>query len=163
MQIRSVSKVVFAEYWDVSAANQQEWQAYFEKIIVAANRGCDGYLGCTLMRRSAWWRDASAGPRKAIQPHFGLRLGGSRTQTSVNFAALIQHEYTFLAVHEWSGAIGDDFLSQWMAAWEALRPDWREAHPDTDDPEEALSREFFSLVDNHWDVTYDVIEVLPGQ
>ena len=162
MDSLAVSKVVFAEYWDVSAVNEVAWRDYFENVIVPANRQCVGYLGCKLMRRSAWWRDLEDGPRKALQPHFGLRLGGVRTRTSINFSALLQHEYTFLAVHEFSASIPASFLEDWMAAWERLRPDWRSAHPGVDEPEEALSREFFSLVDNHWDVTYDVIEVLQG-
>ena len=154
------SSVVFAEYWDVSVANEPAWRDYFENIIVPANSRCEGYLGCKLMRRSPWWRDPDGGPRKALQPHFGLRLGGVRTRTSINFSALLQHEYTYLAVHEFAGAIPADFLDRWMDAWEDLRPTWRVDHPGVDEAEEALSREFFALVDNHWDVTYDVVATL---
>lgn len=148
---------VFAEYWSVSPGHEESWRAYFETVIVPANASCGGYLGCSIMRRSAWWRDPEAGARRVLQPHFGLRLGGQRTSVSVNLSALLQHEYTFLAIHEWSQSPSGTFLDDWLAAWERLRPDWRRDHADVDDPMEALSREFFSLVDNHWDVTYEVV------
>jgi hypothetical protein len=153
---------VFAEYWDVSPENQAAWRDYFENVIVAANQQCRGYAGCTIVQRSGWWRDTSAGPRKALQPHFGLRVGGLRVNTSINFGALLQHEYTFLALHMFDAPPQPDYLAEWTAAWERLQPDWRDRHPDTDDPVEALSRDFFSLVDNHWDVTYEVVGTLPG-
>lgn len=154
---------VFCEYWSISEPNRQAWRTYFEDVIVAANQQCRGYAGCTLLRRSGWWRDQTAGPRRALQPHFGLRVGGRRVDTSINFAALLQHEYTYLAIHTFDAPPQPDFLDEWFAAWQRLQPDWRERHPDTDDPAEALSRDFFSLVDNHWDVTYEALASLPGR
>jgi hypothetical protein len=77
-------------------------------------------------------------------------------------SALIQHEYTFAVINSFSAELElATIIDDWTAAWEQLQPDWRERHPDTDDPHEALSRDFFALADNHWDVTYDVLRLAP--
>ncbi len=37
-----------------------------------------------------------------------------------------------------------------------MQPNWREEHPNVETVEDAIVEDFFSIVDNHWDVFYDV-------
>lgn len=151
---------IFLEYWDVSKENEERWYAYYNDFVIGAYHACRGYMGSMIVRRGPWWDQ----PRKAIHEHFGLRTRGIRTNTSINMSALIQHEYTYAVINVFTAELEiSRIIDDWTGAWEQLQPDWRERHPDTDDPHEALSRDFFALADNHWDVTYDILrQGMPG-
>lgn len=151
--------MVFFERWNVPEANATAFLDYYENVILGAYRYVQGFAGALIVKRGAWWEAGE--PRKAAIPHFGMRTGEVQTNTSINLEVLIQHEYTHAALIMFDrGARLDGFLAEWMAGWERLQPEWRRRHPDARQPDEALSRDFFSLSSNHWDVTYDVIRAI---
>ena len=78
----------------------------------------------------------------------------------IDFDAMLVHEYDVVAVHLLHDkSTLETLFPQFVEGYEAIQPNWREEHPDAEEVTDAIIQDFFSIVDNHWDVFYDVAEV----
>ena len=184
MDVTQAEEVIF-EYWDVPEENRQRWLDYYTQVVVGALRQCRGYGGTVFLREQASVRP---GPRRVVGPHFGSRLLGVRTNAAVNLSNLLQHEYTFLAIHFMTEK-NPTLLGEFFEGWKRMVPEWRELNadeeadtgnplwlnhlnsiyvaatdeatsPETEENQQAsvvMSRQLFGIVDNHWDVMYDLV------
>jgi hypothetical protein len=159
------NQVIF-EYWDVPEENWNAWMDYYVKYVVAPLRTCTGHSGtCLILEPSMPWR---ADPHKVIFPHPQMVIKpvqeiisdnprspvmAIRTNISIDLHALLQHEWTHAVIH-FMDDTNMNLHWDWIAKWEQLRPNWRTEVPEATDPADAISREFFTLVNNHWDVTF---------
>lgn len=161
-------QVIF-EYWDVPKENEAAWLDYYVKYVIAPLRKCAGHSGTTmLLEPDMPWR---AEPHKVIFPHPQMvtrpvqeivsdkprsPVMGIRTNISIDLHALLRHEWTHGVIHFMTGT-NMNLHWDWVAAWEELRPTWREDFPHLDNAADVISEEFFTLVNNHWDVTFKTV------
>lgn len=155
-------KLVIVEYWSVPAENLERWRYFFEKIFLGAFTHTHGYSGSMVQERSGHGIDIGIGfaegeQRRVIAPHPWLQHAGVRTNTMIDFDALLQHEYNIVAMHYFHDLEGyATHMGEWVAGYEKIQPNWREEHPDAETLGDAIFQDFFALADNHWDVFYDV-------
>ena len=104
--------------------------------------------------------DTGPGPRRVVAPHPFLHQLGVRTDAMIDFDALLQHEYNVVATHYLQTAENlATLFDGFVAGYEIVQPNWKEEHPDAETPADAIIQDYFKLVDNHWDVFYDVTKV----
>lgn len=157
-------KCAITEYWSVSEENMDRWQYFYDNVFLAAITHCDGYAGTIvkvrsedLMRRTL---GTPPGPRRVISPHPFLSQLGVRTDAMIDFDALLQHEYNIVAVHLLDDVTSIETLfPQWVEGYKKVQPNWQAEHPGAETVEDAVMQDYFSLVDNHWDVFYEVTKV----
>lgn len=159
------------EYWDVPEENWDWWSDYYQRNVVDILRGLEGHAGTSVMLRPGMpWRK---GPHRVSYPHPQMQLrpvqdiefstpreavGPIRSNISIDLHALLQHEWTHAAVH-FMTAMNLRLHHQWIEGWAQRHPEWAQQYPQCVTAEDALSEEFFSRVNNHWDVTFDVTSV----
>jgi hypothetical protein len=150
-------ELIVLEYWNIAEENLDRFLGWYEDIFFRSISNCPGYAGMTINLRSPAAAEhvlgTPPGPRKAISPHPFLSQLGTRTDAMIDFDALLQYEWNVLGTQlftttEHLETIWDDFI----AGFEQVRPGWREEYPEAKEPTDVMVAEFFSLVDNHWDV-----------
>ena len=157
-------KLAIVEYWSVSDENMDRWRYFYDNIFLNALTHADGYSGTLVIERSDEALERilglPAGPRRVIAPHPFLHQLGVRTDAMIDFDAMLVHEYDVVAVHLLHDkSTLETLFPQFVEGYEAIQPNWREEHPDAEEVTDAIIQDFFSIVDNHWDVFYDVAEV----
>jgi len=156
------------EYWDVPPSNWDWWTDYYQRNVIDILCELEGHAGTAVMLRPGMpWR---SGPHRVIYPHPQMQVRPTqdieystprepvaplRSNISIDLHALLQHEWTHAAVH-FMTAPNLRLHQQWIEGWAQLHSDWAERYPLCPTAEDALSEEFFSRVNNHWDVTFDV-------
>ena len=162
------------EYWDVPEENWDWWADYYQRNVIDIVCTLEGHAGTAVTLRPGMpWRQ---GPQRVSYPHPQMQLRATqeiaysvprpaaapiRSNISIDLHALLQHEWTHAVVHFMTAPnlrLHDD----WIAGWSRLHPGWAERYPHCATAEDALSEEFFSQVNNHWDVTFDVSSVRSG-
>jgi hypothetical protein len=135
---------------------------FYENIFSGALTHGPGWAGMAITTRSP---DANArvfghdldGPRKAIAYHPLLSQLGTRTDAMIDFDALVANEWNVLGLQFLTSREGlEDLFPNWFKGFEKVQPNWREENPGITDPLEVMYKDFFSLVNNHWDVFLDV-------
>ncbi|NNM01538.1 MAG: hypothetical protein HKO62_12365 [Gammaproteobacteria bacterium] len=89
-------------------------------------------------------------PDQAFLPHGGIQLNGVQTDVQINFDSVMRGTYNYKVIHFWRDA----------KSLQALVPQfanaWKEVHGD-DDAWGILTRDYFSNLENHWDLVFRVI------
>lgn len=157
-------KLGIIEYWSVSEENMDRWRYFYDNIFLNCLTHADGYCGTIIQERSDSALDRilglPPGPRRVIAPHPFLHQLGVRTDAMIDFDALLVNEYDVLALHLLSSTDTlETLFPQFVEGYEVVQPNWREEHPDADTVEDAIIQDYFTLVDNHWDVFYDITKV----
>ena len=159
-------KIVIVEYWSVSEENMDRFRYFYDNIFLNCLTHASGYSGTIVQERSYAVTDRIIGggdgtePRRVVAPHPFLHQLGVRTDAMIDFDALLQHEYNVVATHLLhSTATLETLFPQFVEGYQAVQPNWREEHPNVETVEDAIVEDFFSIVDNHWDVFYDVHKV----
>ena len=157
-------KLAIVEYWSVSEENMDRWRYFYDNIFLNALTHADAYSGTLILERSdealAQILGLPSGPRRVVAPHPFLHQLGVRTDAMIDFDALLVNEYDIVAVHLLNNTTTlDTLFPQFVEGYKAIQPNWKEEHPSAETVEDALVEDFFTLVDNHWDVFYDITEV----
>ena len=150
---------VIFEYWDVPEQNMAQFMHWYENIFFGALTHCPTYAGLAINTRS---KEALAkvlghgdGPRKAIAYHPFLSQLGTRTDAMVDFDALLKDEWNVVGMQFFTKDVNlETMFDDWAAGFEKVQPGWREENPGLT-LEEVVIKDFFSLVNNHWDVFMD--------
>ena len=158
-------KLAIVEYWSVSEENLDRWRYFYDNIFLSCLTYATGYSGTIIQERSPAALDVILGktePRRVVAPHPFLHQLGVRTDAMIDFDALLQHEYNVVATHllhdDSPEALGDLFPS-FVRGYEQVQPNWQAEHPNAETSVDAIVEDYFSLVDNHWDVFYEVTKV----
>lgn len=171
---------LYMEFWDVPVENEERWLDYYDRVIIESLRHVDRYAGSMVYKQTRYGDD----PVRVIGTHWGIRHLGIRTNFQVNLGALLQHEYThmvLLFMHELNPAIMPEFFEGFKKVardWKQRYPDWRDApgaewldapylvdyfkqdparREDTNRIVDLMSRDFFALSNNHWDLSFDLV------
>jgi len=157
-------EVWVAEYWDVAEGKMEEFLAYYQSEIYPVMRVISGYRGYsmltlelpgTLLPRIEAYGGAviPLGPPKELFPvHPGQLLKGeTRTDRSVHLEALLRGRFNLIFIHHmqsWDGvsSFAQDFIDEWAKRHNGEYV-W-----------DALARDFFPMVNNHWDTFYHLKE-----
>jgi hypothetical protein len=150
-------ELIVLEYWNVKEENLERFLGFYEGTFTRAISQCPGYAGTTVNVRSPRAAEivlgTPPGPRQAVSPHPFMHQLGTRTDAMIDFDALLQYEWNVLGMQMFTSA--DHLETLWadfIAGFEKVRPRWREEHPEAKEPTDVMIAEFFTLVDNHWDV-----------
>lgn len=171
---------LYMEFWDVPEESAAEWLDYYDNVIIKTLRHVNGYGGSMIFRQTPPY---GGGVERVINNHWGIRTLGARTNASINLGALLQHEYTYMVLL-FMREFNPEIMPEFFDGFKAAVADWREKYPGwEDDPgadwldaaylakyfetgsnrEDAkrivdlMSRDFFSLSGNHWDMSYDMV------
>ena len=158
------------EYWDVKPEHLEEWKAYYKRNVITPLLKAEavGRTSFMFVAGMPWRTD----PHRVMFPHDMLRTApvqgivnstrppatAIQTNVSIDLHALLQHEWNICVAHFMTGQ-NMKLHAAWEREWEKLNPDWRERHPDLNKFEDVISREMFQWVNNHWDVSYDLVGV----
>lgn len=171
---------LWMEFWDVPPESEERWLDYYENVVIAALQNVQAYGGSMIFRKGVDGRGPDDVDR-VIRPHWGVRTLGVRTNASINLGALLQHEYTFMVMLFMKRDV--NLLPEFFDGVKQIDADWRDRYPEwQDDPGAAwlphpwlddyfrtgetveqdtrrvvdlMSRDFFSLANNHWDMGFD--------
>jgi hypothetical protein len=157
-------KFIIYEYWDVPEQNMEQFLYWYENIFFGALTHTPGYAGVAINVRS---QDALSrvlghgdGPRKAIAFHPFLSQLGTRTDAMVDFDALLSNEWNVVGIQLLTSKEHlEPMFENFVKGFEIVQPNWREENPGMT-VEEVLVKDFFSLVNNHWDVFLDCENML---
>ncbi len=157
-------KLGIVEYWSVAAENMDRWRYFYDNIFLNCLTHADGYSGTIILERSDEALDRilglPAGPRRVVAPHPFLHQLGVRTDAMIDFDALLVNEYDVMALHLLnSTSTLETLFPQFVEGYQKIQPNWKEEHPGCETVEAAIVEDYFKLVDNHWDVFYDITEV----
>ena len=155
---------IIFEYWDVPEQNMEQFMYWYEHIFFGALSHTPGYAGVAICKRSG---DAlqrvlghGDGPRKAISFHPFLSQLGTQTDAMIDFDALLANEWNVLGVQCLTSRDQlEPMFENFVKGFEQVQPHWREENPGMT-IEQVLAKEFFSLVNNHWDVFLDCDKML---
>ena len=155
---------IIFEYWDVPEQNLDQFMYWYEKIFFGALTHTPGYSGVAINVRS---KDALSrvlghgdGPRKAIAFHPFLSQLGTRTDAMVDFDALLTNEWNVVGIQLLTSKEHlEPMFENFCKGFEQVQPTWREENPGLT-LEEVLIKDFFGLVNNHWDVFLDCKNML---
>jgi hypothetical protein len=153
-------EIVILEYWDVEEENLDKFMEWFEKYYYGALTHTPAYAGqlITVQRPNAH-EECFGHPEsgQVITFHPLISQMGTRTDASVNFDVMLRNEYNVLCMQFMTDATKlSTLFPDYMVGFEKIRPNWKEEHPDLDNPADVVAREYFSLIKNHWDVFLDV-------
>ncbi len=89
-------------------------------------------------------------PDKAFLPHGGIQLNGVQTDIQINFDSVMRGTYNYKVIHFWRDAEAlKNLVPQFAEAWKAVHGDG--------DAWGILTRDYFSNLENHWDLVFRVI------
>ena len=150
-------KAIIIEYWDVPEQNMERFMYFYENIFYGALTHTPGYIAMTINVRSDEITQLvfgeTQGPRKAITYHPFLSQLGTRTDAMIDFDALLKDEWNVLGTHFLGEGVNwENLFPAWIQGFEKIQPNWREENPGITDVTDVLVKDFFSLVNNHWDV-----------
>lgn len=183
MNIDECDEVIF-EYWDVAEPDQPEWLNYYRTIVVGALRQCAGYAGSVFLKEEPAVRPGPrrvVGPHFGSRL-LGVRTNAAVNLSNLlqhEYTYLVVHfmrEKNPSLLHEffegWKRmvpdwreqlSVGDEdtgndlwlnhLNSIYVAATEDREPGDRE---ESRRASIVMSRQLFGIVNNHWDVMYDV-------
>jgi hypothetical protein len=150
-------KVIIMEYWNIAEDNLEPFLAWYENWFFRSISNCRGHTGMLVNVRAPRAAEAVLGTppgrRSVISPHPFLSQLGTRTDAMIDFDALLQYEWNVLGLQLLTSKDHlDSIWEEFIAGFVAIRPSWRDEYPDATEPTDVMVAEFFSLVDNHWDV-----------
>lgn len=157
-------EVWVTEYWDVKEGKMEEFLAYYNGVLYPVMRVVPGYRGYSMLTlKPPGGREPHIeayggaiiplGPPKELFPvHPGQLLAGeTRTDRSVHLESLLRGQFNLIFVHHMQDWDGVTLFAQ------DLIDEWAERH-DGEYIWDALARDFFPLVNNHWDTYYHLQE-----
>ncbi len=150
---------IIFEYWDVPEQNLEQFLYWYEHIFFGSLSHSEGYAGVSICVRS---KDGLTrvlghgdGPRKAISFHPLLSQLGTRTDAMIDFDALLQNEWNVVGIQYLTSKEKlEGLFDAFRSGFDIVQPNWREENPGMT-LDEVLVKDFFSLVNNHWDVFLD--------
>ena len=150
---------IIFEYWDVPEQNLEQFLYWYEHIFFGSLSHSEGYAGVSICVRS---KDGLTrvlghgdGPRKAISFHPLLSQLGTRTDAMIDFDALLQNEWNVVGIQYLTSKEKlEGLFDAFRSGVDIVQPNWREENPGMA-LDEVLVKDFFSLVNNHWDVFLD--------
>ena len=150
---------IIFEYWDVPEQNMEQFMYWYEHIFFGALTYCPAYAGLAINVRSAGANARilghGGGARKAIAYHPFLSQLGTRTDAMVDFDALLTNEWNVVGIQFLTGKEHlETMFDDWAKGFGIVQPNWRAENPGLT-VEEVVVKDFFSLVNNHWDVFLD--------
>ena len=141
---------------------QKEWfEIFWKNKILPVFEKYDGFQGAFMLAN-----DAPEGaspdetdfgpllplgpPEKTFLPHGGIHLNGVQTDTQINFDSVLRGTYNYQVIHFWRDS----------TSLKSLVPElgnaWKEVHGE-EDPWVILTKDYFTKLENHWDIVYRVI------
>jgi hypothetical protein len=149
----------FKEYFDVKAENLDKWINVYENNTYAVMNPIPGYRGVTLVTtlppgkaeaaRTGYAGQVLGGPREFFVPAPGMMMDGTvRTDTSVNYSMLFKDTFTIITYYQlpWEAKM----LQEMQKNFEKTNPG--------EDRLKHITKVFFPLSQNHWDMWYRPIE-----
>jgi len=184
MQVDGCEEVIF-EYWDVAEPHQPQWLEYYRTVVVGALRKCRGYGGSVFLKEEPSVRPGPRrviGPHFGSRL-LGVRTNAAVNLSNLlqhEYSYLVIHfmreknpallgeffEGWKRMVPDWQEWIGDDeedtgndlWLNHLNSIYVAATEDGDPG--DRDESRRAsmlMSRQLFGIVNNHWDVMYDIV------
>ena len=171
---------LYMEFWDVPDEHAAAWIDYYDNVIIGSLRHVHGYGGTMIFRKPP---NPEGAPERVINTHWGIRTLDMRSNVSINLGSLLQHEYTFVVLL-FMRKFNIEIMPEFFEGFKLAVADWREKYPDwSDDPGapwtdagylakyfeshsakqdaerivDLMSRDFFALSGNHWDMSYDMV------
>ncbi len=161
---RKAPEVWVTEYWDVKEGEMEDFLAYYNDVLYPVMRVIPGYRGYSMLTLKPPGEDepeieAYGGARIPLGPpdelfpvHPGQLLAGeTRIDRSVHLESLLRGQFNLIFVHHmqsWEGV--SDFAQDLIDEWAARH--------DGEYIWDALARDFFPMVNNHWDTFYHLEE-----
>ena len=150
---------IIFEYWDVPEQNLEQFLYWYEHIFFGSLSHSEGYAGVSICVRS---KDGLSrvlghgdGPRKAISFHPLLSQLGTQTDAMIDFDALLQNEWNVVGIQYLTSKEKlEGLFDAFRSGFDIVQPNWRDENPGMT-LDEVLVKDFFSLVNNHWDVFLD--------
>ena len=161
---RKAPEVWVTEYWDVKEGKMDDFLAYYNDVLYPVMRVVPGYRGYSMLTLKPPGEEEPhieayggaiipLGPPAELFPvHPGQLLAGEiRTDRSVHLESLLRGQFNLIFVHHmqsWEGVteFAQDLIDEWAARHDGEYI-W-----------DALARDFFPMVNNHWDTFYHLEE-----
>ena len=155
------SEYVVFERMLVKEEHKEWFEDFWTNTILPVFEQYDGFEGAFMLVNSPpKGADASetdfgpllplGPPDKTFLPHGGIHLNGVQTDVQINFDSVLRGTYNYQVIHFWKDS--DSLKSLVPELGEA----WKKVHGNTD-PWVILTKDYFTKLENHWDLVYRVI------
>ncbi|MEO7775152.1 MAG: hypothetical protein ABIT36_02490 [Steroidobacteraceae bacterium] len=149
----------YKEYFDVPADKLDEWVKVYKDNTLKVMAPIKGYEGVSLVTtlppksaeaiRTKYTNQTLGGPADFLVPFPGVMMNGTiRTDTSVNYSALYKPTFTVITYYQFPKGV---------KMLEEMQNNFNKDHPG-EDRIKHITKVFFSLSKNHWDMWYRPIE-----
>lgn len=149
----------YKEYFDVPAHLLDEFVKVYKENTLKVMAPIEGYEGVSLVTtlppggpesvRTKYAGQTLGGPDDFLVPSPGVMMNGTiRTDTSVNYSALYKPTFTVITYYQFPKNVNMLF---------EMQRNWNKEHPG-DDRIKHVTKVFFPLSRNHWDMWYRPIE-----
>jgi hypothetical protein len=142
---------------------QEAWfEQYWSKNLLPVFEKIDGFMGAYMLANTAPTGSAEdetdfgpllplGPPDKTFLPHGGIHLNNVKTDTQINFDAVLKGTYNYHVVHFWRDSKSLKNLVPGFAEG------WKKAHG-KGDAWQILTDDYFTQLENHWDLVYRVVQ-----
>ena len=149
----------YKEYFDVPAHQLDEFVKVYKENTLKVMAPIEGYEGVSLVTtlpptgaeagRTKYTNQTLGGPADFLVPTPGVMMNGTiRTDTSVNYSALFKPTFTVITYYQFPKGVS--MLAE-------MQKNWNKDHPG-EDRIKHITKVFFTLSRNHWDMWYRPIE-----
>lgn len=149
---------VVVERMLVKPGKEAWFEKYWAEILLPAFENIEGFSGAIMLSNEAPAgsppEDTDFGPLlplgppdKTFLPHGGIHLNNVKTDTQINFDAVLRGTYNYQVIHFWKDSASLKNLVPGFAAG------WKSAHGDGD-AWQILTDDYFTNLENHWDLVY---------
>jgi hypothetical protein len=160
LEPRPVEAGWYKEYFEVTARDLPAFLEVYKNNTLKVMSPIPGYKGVTIVTtlppnaqeaaRTKYTNQVLGGPDQFYVPQPGVMIDGAvRTDTSINYSLLFKPTFTIITYYEfpWEGV---KMLEEMQKNFEKERPG--------EDRLKHITKVFFPLIQNHWDMHYRAIE-----
>ena len=149
----------FKEYWEVRPEDLEEFLDVYRNNTLAVMKPLPGYEGVTLVttlppgtdeaERTKYQGEMLGGPDSFYMPQPGVMMGGTvRTNTAINYSMMFRNTFTLITY----------FQVPWdVPMLQLMQQNYELTNPGQDRLKH-ITKIFFPLAQNHWDMRYRAIE-----
>jgi hypothetical protein len=149
----------FKEYFDVLPEDMEQFLDVYRNNTLAVMKPLSGYEGVSFVTtlppgeaeaaRSKYRGDTLGGPDGFFVSQPGVMMGGTvRTDTAINYSSLFHNTFTMITYYQ---------LPWNVPMMEGMQMNYDKEHPG-EDRLKHITKVFFPLAQNHWDMWYRAIE-----
>lgn len=149
----------FKEYFHVLPEDLDEFLDVYRNNTLAVMKPLQGYEGVTFVTtlppgeaeaaRSGYRAEALGGAESFYVPQPGVMMGGTvRTDTAINYSTLFRDTFTIITYYQ---------LPWNVPMLEEMQRNFEKTNPG-EDRLEHITKVFFPLAQNHWDMWYRAVE-----